>query len=176
MRPKKTSNARSGRPRQRDSGPVWGTHAEAASALGLTVPALMAARASGCPGFRSGRVHETEVSAWLKANPNYALPELNPEDKSIEEAKKRKVWAEVAKLEQRNARDHGTTISRAWVAERCSACCSDWNAKRCRFEAEWAGKFDGKSIEECRAIIRLMMTDVGQVLLSLWDNFKDEPK
>ena len=57
-----------GRPRMPVSGlPIYDSIASCANAVGIPVPVLRKAKKSGCPAFRSNRVHLGELLPWLFA-------------------------------------------------------------------------------------------------------------
>ena len=134
---------------------------QASVMTGVPAAVLTAAKHAGCPGFRHGRVHWSEVKPWLDANPIPSAAEGVPED--IHAARFQEVLEKVRKLKLVNDVRAGRLIEIDKVKAMHAGICANWNTLRSRIEAEWPIRFVGlQEPDAIREVIREMMTELGK--------------
>ncbi len=106
MRPKKSAS-------HKKAGTLYDSMGSCAGALGLSIDALKAAKAKGCPAFKSGgRVDGEMFQQWIKDNPDAF--EAGQEAMSLKE---QKISEEIRKLRIANDAKERALVSRARVIE-----------------------------------------------------------
>jgi hypothetical protein len=142
----------------------------AAAAMKLPMRLLKAAKAAGCPAFRSNRVYEAELIEWIANNPEAAeMAGDDPRDEKLRE--------EIRKLRIANDAKEGRLIERAWVAERMQRAAGALNAFRAKSEAEHPTRFAAAAgdVAECRTELRKIWDEIFRDIETLKECFRDEP-
>jgi hypothetical protein len=144
-----------------------------AAAAGLKLPlrVLQAAKAAGCPAFRSNRVYEAELLGWLEANPETVGAADN-------DPKSEKLHEEIRKLRIANDAKEGRLVERAWVAERMQRVAGELNSLRAKSEAEDPMLFAATNgdVTECRTILRGVWDNIFVGMQGLARHFEEESK
>lgn len=143
----------------------------AAAGLKLPLRVLKTAKQAGCSAFRSNRVYEAELLAWIEANPEAInAASDDPRDEKLRE--------EIRKLRIANDAKEGRLVERAWAAERMQRAAGDLNNMRAKWEAEEPVKFAATNgdITECRTILRGIMDEIFRGVQSLAKHFEEETK
>ena len=98
-----TSNTSNTAPSMRAARTQWG----------ISMPILKAAKAAGCPAFKSGRVNRVQLMRWVRANPRAVAEaeQATRQKAGFDELRRQKLQAEVALLSSRNKRMIAAYIS-----------------------------------------------------------------
>ena len=176
MRPtKKPKSPLSGQGKPRNPGDVLDTIRQAAGVCGIPYEVLVAAKHGGCPGFRHGRVHLSEVLPWMDEHGG-GLKAATGGDDSLGEAKRRVEWEKYYRARDLNAIARGSLVEVADVNAALAMACSEWNSARVHLEAEGAAKMAGKEPDECRVVVREFTDLVGSILHGALSKFQTQPK
>jgi hypothetical protein len=141
----------------------------AAAALRLPMRTLQLAKQAGCPAFRSNRVYESELLAWLETNAELiAAAGDDPRNEKLRE--------EIRKLRLANDQREGRLVERAWVGERIQRAAGELNAARAKSEAEHPVKFAAAAgdVAHCRTIVRGIWDDIFRELQGLAKHFEEK--
>ncbi len=127
----------------------------AASGMKLPLAAIQAAKAAGCPAFRSNRIYEAELREWIKANPKLVK-------KTAGNLREIKLKEEIRKLKLANDLREGRLIERAWMAERLLVAVGRVDAYRLRSEAEHPLRFAAAAgdVAACREVIQEIWNEI----------------
>jgi len=91
-----TSNTSNTAPSMRAARTQWG----------ISMPILKAAKAAGCPAFKSGRVNRVQLMRWVRANPRAVAEaeQATRQKAGFDELRRQKLQAEVALLKSKHKR------------------------------------------------------------------------
>ena len=95
---------------------------------GISMPILKAAKAAGCPAFRSSRVHRVELLRWIRANPGPVskAQAVATEKTATDELKRQKLVVEISILKEKVRRNESDFIAinlTREVWQECEAIC-----------------------------------------------------
>ena len=141
----------------------------AAAAMKLPLRVLQAAKRAGCIAFRSNRVYETELVAWLSANPEAVdIATNDPRDELLRE--------QIEKLRIANGKARERLIEKAWVAERMQRTAAELNTFRAKSEAEHPTLFAAAAgdVAECRTVVKGIWDEIFRDLASLGKHFEEQ--
>jgi len=176
MRPiKKPKSPLGEQKKPRNPGDVLDTIRQAAGVCGIPYEVLVAAKHGGCPGFRHGRVHLSEVLPWMDEHGG-ELKAATGGDDSLGEAKRRVEWEKYYRARDLNAIARGTLVEVSVVNAALATACSEWNSARVHLEAEGPARMAGKEADECRVAVRAFTDEVGAVLHRALGKFNTQPK
>lgn len=149
---------------------VFDSLAAAAKGIPLPMAVLKAAKAAGCPAFRSNRVYADELVRWLAKHPE-VLATVGTEG----DPKAQKLFEEIRKLRIANDAKEGRLVERAWVAERIQRAAGELNAIRLKSEAEHPMRFAaaGNDVPMCRTITRGMWDEITTSIQTLSKHFAE---